>query len=368
MESVFPGRGDHSAMRCAVAVVVFLLASAAVAVPTAAQESPDIGGPESTTFNVLLEADGDARWVVEMRFSLDTPEERAAFQEYGDAFEAGDAPASPRVDFFRAAAESASQVAGREMEIVGVSRDSSVTGDTGTLELAFSWTAFLGQTENGYVLQDALRTPDGSWVESLESGQELRIHTPSGFEIVRSIEARQENDSLVIAGPESFDTEEFVVAYERTATLSEPGTPNDGTDWGVVATGLLGLLFVVVVTLVVWRWRSTEPVLLTDQSESDGGEPATAPATGAPGAEADADEADADDAAGVDPELLSDEERVEQLLERNGGRMRQADIVTETDWSDAKVSQLLSRMADEGRVEKLRLGRENVISLPDETE
>ncbi len=45
--------------------------------------------------------------------------------------------------------------------------------------------------------------------------------------------------------------------------------------------------------------------------------------------------------------------------------MRQAAIVSETGWSDAKVSQLLSSMADEDRVEKLRLGRENLISLPE---
>ena len=357
-------------MRYAVAVVVFLVLSSAAAGTAAGQESPEIGGPTATTFNVLLEADGDARWVVEMRFTLDTAEERAAFEEYGETFEAGDAPASPRVDFFRAAAASASEVADREMQIVEVSRDSSVTGETGTLELSFAWTAFLGQTESGYVLEDALRTPDGSWLESLESGQELRIHTPSGYDIVRSIEARQENDSLVIAGPESFDSEEFVVEYERTAPVSEPGTPNGGTDWGVVATGLLGLLFVVVVTVVVWRWRDTEPVVpAAGDTESEGDGPAAAPPTEEPesGVESEPD-ADEGSEPAVDPELLSDEERVEQLLERNGGRMRQADIVTETDWSDAKVSQLLSRMADEGRVEKLRLGRENVITLPDETE
>ncbi len=44
--------------------------------------------------------------------------------------------------------------------------------------------------------------------------------------------------------------------------------------------------------------------------------------------------------------------------------MRQADIVSDTGWSDAKVSQLLSKMAQDDRVEKLRLGRENLISLP----
>lgn len=48
--------------------------------------------------------------------------------------------------------------------------------------------------------------------------------------------------------------------------------------------------------------------------------------------------------------------------------MKQAAIVTETGWSNAKVSQLLSAMAEEGRVEKLRIGRENLISLPDDGE
>jgi uncharacterized membrane protein len=68
----------------------------------------------------------------------------------------------------------------------------------------------------------------------------------------------------------------------------------------------------------------------------------------------------------VDVELLSDEERVERLLEENGGRMKQARIVSETGWSNAKVSQLLSSMDEEGRIDKLRIGRENLISFPDE--
>ena len=69
---------------------------------------------------------------------------------------------------------------------------------------------------------------------------------------------------------------------------------------------------------------------------------------------------------GPDLALLSDEERVEYLLEESGGRMKQADIVKETGWSNAKVSQLLSSMADDDRVDKLRIGRENLISLPEE--
>ena len=46
--------------------------------------------------------------------------------------------------------------------------------------------------------------------------------------------------------------------------------------------------------------------------------------------------------------------------------MKQGTIVTETGWSNAKVSQLLSAMDDDDRIDKLRIGRENLITLPDE--
>ena len=65
----------------------------------------------------------------------------------------------------------------------------------------------------------------------------------------------------------------------------------------------------------------------------------------------------------ADEPLLTDEQRVIQLLEENGGRMKQAAIVNETEWSKAKVSRLLSDMVDEGQIEKLSIGRENIIHL-----
>jgi len=51
------------------------------------------------------------------------------------------------------------------------------------------------------------------------------------------------------------------------------------------------------------------------------------------------------------------------MLEGNGGRMKQVDIVDETGWSKSKVSMLLSDMEEEGEISKLRVGRENIISL-----
>jgi hypothetical protein len=92
----------------------------------------------------------------------------------------------------------------------------------------------------------------------------------------------------------------------------------------------------------------------------DAGEAATGGATAAGGATA-GEESDPGPAV-TDAELLSDEERVMRLLDENGGRMKQVNIVDETDWSKSKVSMLLSEMEDAGRISKLRVGRENIIS------
>jgi len=135
-------------------------------------------------------------------------------------------------------------------------------------------------------------------------------------------------------------------------------------------------LVVGLYLLFARRHEDSEPLAgdNEDPSTAEGGDdPASGGAdTGATGTAEAADSdseaestADGDDD-GTDPELLSDEERVEYLLERNGGRMKQATIVKETGWSNAKVSQLLSSMDDAERVDKLRIGRENLISLPGE--
>lgn len=345
-------------------VVVALLLVGAISGVAIAQESPDIGSA-TTTFDVELRADGGADWTVRTTVPLDTPEERDAFRSYGERFAAGEATAGPGIEFFESAASAASTAADREMQITNVERRYSLDSGAGTLQLEFRWTNFLATEGDGYRLADALMTGDGTWLRSLEAGQEIRLYTPPNYDIQQSIEARQVNDSLVVTGPETFDAEEFVVVYEpaegspgtaESPTRNGP-TPDEGVD-GIVV-GILGLLFLVVGVLAAWRWRGDEPIdaVAGDDGPDEGGNAQmTTPADAGSTERA------------VDTELLSDEERVETLLEQHGGRMRQAAIVEETDWSDAKVSQLLSRMADEGQIEKLRLGRENVISLPGDEE
>ncbi|MFB9811049.1 helix-turn-helix transcriptional regulator [Haloarcula sebkhae] len=84
-------------------------------------------------------------------------------------------------------------------------------------------------------------------------------------------------------------------------------------------------------------------------------------------AEADQPDIDADTAAEAfeqaEKELTPDAQLVKLMLQVENGRLHQTDIVEATDWSKAKVSRLLSRMADNDEIVKIRLGRENLICL-----
>ncbi|WP_436910720.1 helix-turn-helix transcriptional regulator [Halosimplex marinum] len=136
------------------------------------------------------------------------------------------------------------------------------------------------------------------------------------------------------------------------------------------ASGDIGGMMVAAVVLValglggVAAWHSGLPSLRSESEPSKSGSAAEPdgpetterpPETDRPGA---GTEVEPDEPAGrTDRELIVD------ILESNEGRMKQARIVDETGWSKSKVSMLLSEMEDEEEISKLRVGRENIISL-----
>jgi len=334
-------------------------------------------GPAQTELRIALQSDGDAAWTVRMRYGLGTENRTRAFETLRRQFEEGDAEATMGRVLFDRAAAAASEGTGREMTIRNVTREGRIENGTGTLTLSFVWTNFLASTDDGGLeLSDAFRTGDGYWLSSLNPGQRLIVETPPGYTIDTNPGFPYQNDSVVIDGPREFSTDgdqRLHFEYQPIQNGTPPG--GGGLPQGVLVGGLALVVLLIAAVAVLLARRDDEgtPQPGTDADTAAAGRDADS-ATGAggdAGSEPNVDEATAtpvdetpDD--GVDPELLSDEERVEYLLERSGGRMKQATIVEETGWSDAKVSQLLSSMADDDRVDKLRLGRENLISLPDE--
>ncbi|MFC7080577.1 helix-turn-helix transcriptional regulator [Halorussus caseinilyticus] len=61
--------------------------------------------------------------------------------------------------------------------------------------------------------------------------------------------------------------------------------------------------------------------------------------------------------------MLTDEDRIRELLTQYGGRMKQADVTEETDWSKSTVSRKLSKMEEKGLVTRVQVGRGNLVFL-----
>ena len=347
------------------------------------QTEDDITSPSTTRIRIGLSPDRSADWTVAVRYALADENETAAFEAAAERFRDGEV--GPDSELFEGFRREANRNVDRSMTIRDVDREAVVHDDpdeydvateesaaVGELRLTFTWTEFLAQDGESLILGDALTTPGNeTWLRSLEAGQTLEVSTPEGYTVTgtpSTAVARLSDGDVIIDGPQTFDGGEPVAIVYGPAGAGAP-------PW-LLLTGAVALVAALFAG-VVWYRRSDSEDGGADEAASGGGNAPNGDDRGPTGA-VDPDRAEGDaggaggaatddsgDEDGPDLSLLSDEERVERLLDENGGRMRQADIVAETGWSDAKVSQLLSAMADEGRVEKLRLGRENLISLPD---
>ena len=62
-------------------------------------------------------------------------------------------------------------------------------------------------------------------------------------------------------------------------------------------------------------------------------------------------------------EFLGYEDMIEKLLAKSGGQSYQSDIVKQSGLSKSKISIVLAQMKEEGRILKIRKGKENIIRL-----
>jgi len=355
-----------SGSRRALLVVLALLAVAGIVATgtafatgpstQAAQVEPMDPGNQTTVIKVTLQSDSDARWTVTEHFNTSTAADRAAFEELADRFERGQS-AQLGLSSFRQALGQVEPTVEREMQIQEVRRDSSV--DAGTLEVSFTWTNFAREVNETRIVDDAFTTPGGTWFNGLGPGESLVIELPRGSAI--DTPKRVSSGTIRWDGPTEFQPGYLEISYTSNSLPAIPPLL-----WGlVVGLAVFAVVGVVGGYLLTRRDGEFSVPSLPIGTKSDGeSTDAPAPDPGTTDETSTESAASADD--GVDLSLLSDEERVEYLIEENGGRMKQANIVKETGWSNAKVSQLLSAMEEEGRIAKLRIGRENLISFPEE--
>lgn len=385
--------------------------------------------PDSVRLTISVDADGSARWRIEYWTELNDDNETEAFEQLQDDVAANPDEYTARfANRTNRTVASAENATGREMSAgeFGVSATKeTIPQEYGVLTYTFEWRGFaavegdrlrIGDAIDRFYLNDQTRLVIG-WPGEYQ----LVSATPDADE--------QRDDAVLWRGTQTdFVTGEPRVVVEEGDGTGGGGNGADGGDgspggtddggspllWLGAALALLalaggGLAFLrrngdddadetAAAASGAAASRDPEPsdgtaAVASDADSAadnataggaaaggaaDGRTPNSGDAENAGAGDAEAADANDDDAADADgdaddaaddgppPELLSNEERVQQVLEDNGGRMRQQELVEETGWTEAKTSQVVGEMRESGALETFRLGRENVLKLPDD--
>lgn len=318
--------------------------------PTASAVSYD--RPQATVYTIDVDENGDATWTIELRYQLVDDDDVEEFESIQEEFEEGELVVFEGMEeSMEPFADEASEATDRPMSINDFERNveirDSVTSTEGVVSISFDWTGFADADG------DELRVGDVFVGSGLAlTGNERLVLEFSGDIPLDSVSPEpdtNEGDRMV------WDGERFFEEGQPSVVFAESTDDRNGTDEPssapyttttivagllVLLSGFAGGLYLSRATGIMGRKEEDE--------EEDGDE--------------DGDEAE------VNTSLLSDEERVVRILKKNGGKMKQAEIVEQTDWSKSKVSMLLSNMEEDGKISKLRLGRENVIELEDDAD
>ncbi|MFD1586655.1 helix-turn-helix transcriptional regulator [Halorientalis brevis] len=312
--------------------------------------------PDRVLLRAAVQTDGTATWTIEYRVRLDDENATDAFESVAAEIRNDSSPYTERfTDRMQGTVSGAADATGREMALrnVSVETDRQNIGQPyGIIRYRFTWTGFAVTNETHIEAGDALA---GFY---LDGESQLRVDWPSEYRTVSvSPNATERLDNGVVwDGRRDFGSD-----GPRVVVTTEPA-PSSGS--GVSGTTLVGAAVVAVLLGAGGYLWARRRGLIGGQ---DRGRPAEAGTTAGtqstePASEQSADGQDDDPA----EELLSNEERVLKLVEEEGGRIKQQQVAQRLDWTDAKTSQVVTKLRENDEIEVFRLGRENVLTHPDD--
>lgn len=350
--------------------------AAIVAVPGVAFAMPDVGSdsthlqtdthgqesllqedqpePDNTITRIEVESDGSATWTLRFRTRLATDEDVEDYRRFQDSFRDDTGHyLDPFRDRMTGVVANAEATTDRRMQATGFEASTSiqeVPRRWGVVVYRFEWEGFAATDEGRVVVGDVFA---GGFF--IDEGDVLEIASPDGYTITDADPTPDETTDDVV---EWSGREDFADNHPRVVA---EGTPAASPQGGTQRTELLSLVaiaavFVLIAGGVYARRQRTD-------DDADAGETPGEASTATGITEADDSEAQNDAS-----ELVTDETQVRELLAERGGRMKQSEIVDALGWSKSKTSRVLSGMAEDGNIEKLRIGRENIIDLADESE
>ena len=366
---------------------------------------------EQTTFTIEVHENGNAIWTVEKRLPLTASEinEWEGVIKKGQNISRYQNQIKDNLDGLLRSAQNSSN---RSMEIenlnISFGTQKTLSGSTGVILYSFEWKNF-SRTDSGKILIGDTFS-EGS-VFSLDN--KLIIKIPSGFEAqnVSPSFDKREGNSLIWDGTgirngtsyQGFSKGEPSLVLTRNGTVINHDTVPDTLPTIVL---IPAVILISGTLLVVWkRSRShnrRDNAALTYNTENEalrtgdieagamqagdvGIGSAKADNSGDKGVQIGDTDADivqtdksiAEAAAQINnengesqppfpylpEEFLGDEEMIERYLTKCGGQAYQSDIVRDSGLSKSKISIVLAKMKEDGKVIKIKKGKENIIRL-----
>ena len=229
----------------------------------------------------------------------------------------------------------------------------------GVIRLSFEWMNFSRINGSNIIIGEAF---SDKVVPSIENVLIIRI--PRGFEAVNAspgIDRRDEKENMLIwdgtiyrsfkKGEPSFVLSRKSIPEERLGTF-----PIEIAIILILVVGSILFLFMrgyflkIKDDLMKYVVSEKEQVVIKDEEVN-------------PDEEDDVQTGASSDLPPITEDILGDEDMIERYLKKSGGQAYQSDIVNESGLSKSKISIVLSKMKEEGRIIKIRKGKENVIRL-----
>lgn len=299
----------------------------------------DIDDADSIHINIDLHEDGSATWTIAYRYELDDDIDQDAFNNLSDDIEENPNDyLNPFQDRINNTVALASEETNRDMSAtqfaISTRVEDDVLRDIGVVEYTYQWNEF-ATADNGEI-----RAGDAITGFILDDEMRMLVQWPDQY-------------SLELINPDADDElENGIVWYgDETEFIAEENQPQIVlSEDNLLSTALLIPILIVILAIAGWILYRREELSEASSSTESTSVPTTEPT-------------EQDDE--PDWSLLSNEEKVIQLLEQHDGRMKQQKIIEEFDWTDAKTSKVVGSLRDQGEIETVRVGRENVLTLPD---
>jgi len=272
---------------------------------------------ETNSIYIKVYEDGSALWNLETRFELKTQEDVDFFNEYMEALEENkEVIIQRKKESLQDIINNVAYSSGREMTIENISLNYQITDSInkkyGVVNFKFLWKGFGLKNKEIIKIGDAFN--EGSY---LEEGEVLLIELPEGYSINRIYPEPNEKreNSLFWYGPKILLENEPNIYLEKKSFLSSIN---------VFLFGFIGIL-VIVLSLIFY-------FSINKKKKNT-------------------------------PMLMSDQEKVTNILKSSGGKCFQNDIVAQTGMSKSKISQIISEMEKNDLISKQKYGKNNLIIL-----